>query len=282
MSLETILTCPTYVINLDRRPDRWNDFLKQPTLNQFSNLQRFSAVDGSKLDLMADENISIHTRQNILRKARRSHYEICTPGAIGASYSHISLWKKLIESDSNYIVVFEDDTMITDENLKMIDALIPKLPNDGWDMWLLGTHRGGLKSKPLDPLNAKSWWKVTDFTGAHAYILTKKGAEVLLQAPYPIETHIEYYICACSQVRGLRIIKHWALRMRYFQELTEEDDSDTFDGRKNCPVCYIPDNFPEVGFYMPYWRLYRMMIGLTALGIVGYGAYLGVKKKRTE
>jgi hypothetical protein len=281
MSLETILTCPTYVINLDRRPDRWQDFLKQTTVSRFTNLERFSAVDGSKLDLFNDDNISLHTRQNISKKFRRSHYEICTPGAIGASYSHISIWKKLLESKSNYVVVFEDDTMITEENLEMIDALIPKLPENQWDLWLLGTHRGGLKAKPLDPLNKKSWWKVSDFTGAHAYILTRRGAEILLEKPFPIETHIEYYITACSHLKDLKIIKHWGLRMNYFQELSLENDSDTFDGKKSCPVCYVPDNFPEVGFYMTYLKLYSMIVGITALGIVSYGAYLGMKKRNT-
>jgi glycine/D-amino acid oxidase-like deaminating enzyme len=169
--------------------------------------------------------------------------------------------------------------MITEENLQTIHALIPKLPENDWDLWLLGTHRGGVKAKPLDPLNKKSWWKVTDFTGAHAYILTRKGAQILLEQCFPIETHIEYYITACSRLKNLKIIKHWALRMRYFQELNEIEDSDTFDGKKSCPVCFIPDNYPQVGFYMPYWKLIEILIGMSALGVVGFGAYLGMKKK---
>jgi hypothetical protein len=280
MGLESIRTCPTYVINLDRRLDRWNDFLKQPTVSQFTDLQRFSAVDGSKIDIPTDENISIDTRKNIRRKFRRSHYEICTPGAIGASYSHITLWKKLLESQNDYMVVFEDDTLITEKHLNMIDELIPKLPKDGWDMWLLGTHRNGVEGQPLDPMNKKSWWTVTEFTGAHAYILTKQGAKILCESPFPIETHIEYYICNCSEIKGLRIIKHWALRMQYFQEYTEEMDSDTFL-KDSCPVCYIPDNFSEVGIYMSYRRLGRILAALGALSIVGYGAYLGMKKKKS-
>jgi hypothetical protein len=278
MALTDIRSCPTFVINLDRRPDRWETFSQQPTLKQFKQLERFSAVDGSKIDVVNDERISLHTRQNIHRKYRRSHYEICTPGAIGASLSHLSIWKQLLESDAKYVVVFEDDTMVTEQSLEYIDALTQKLPAE-WDMWLLGHHRWAFKGTPLDAGNPKGWWSVSDFTGAHGYVLSRRGAEILLAEPYPIETHIEYYICACSEMRGLRIIKHWALRIGYFQELTLEDDSDTFDSRKSCPVCYIPDDYPDVGFYMSYERLTRMFVGATALAVVGYGAYLGMKKR---
>lgn len=277
MVLKDIRDYPTYVINLDRRPDRWQTFLQQqPALNEFKQLERFSAVDGSKLNILQDDRVSLHTKHNIAKKFRRSHYEICTSGAIGASLSHISIWKKFLESDSEYIIVFEDDTLVTQEYLKTIDTLVTRLPED-WDMWLLGTHRWSFKGKPLDSGNRKSWWSVKDFTGAHAYVLSRKGAQILLEDPFPIETHIEYYICGCSEFKGLKIIKHWALRMRYAAELTQEDDSDTFDTMKSCPLCYLPDNYPDHGFYISYDKLTRILIGVTALGFVGYGYYRSKK-----
>ena len=279
MVLENIRTCPTFVINLDRRQDRWADFSKQSTLSQFTDLQRFSAVDGSKLDVLHDERVSLHTRQNILKKSRRSHYEIATAGAIGATLSHVSIWKRFLQSDAKYVVVFEDDTIVDQTSLDYIDSLVEKLPAE-WHMWLLGTHRGSFKGKPLVPGATKGWWSVDEFTGAHAYILSRKGAEILLEDPFPIETHIEFYITACAQMKGLILIKHWALRMGYFMEVTEEQDSDTFDGRKSCPVCYIPDNYPEVGFYMSYDHYYRAMVGLIALGIAGWGGYLGFRARK--
>jgi hypothetical protein len=272
MVLKDIRECPTYVINLDRRPDRWQTFLQQPALNEFKQLQRFSAVDGAKLNIPQDERVSLHTRHNIAKKFRRSHYEICTPGAIGASLSHISIWKKFLESDSEYVVVFEDDTLVKDEYLKKIDVLVNYLPED-WDMWLLGTHRWSFKGDPLSSNDRKSWWGVKEFTGAHSYVLSRRGAKILLDDPFPIETHIEYYICGCSYFKGLKIIKHWALRMGYAAELTQEADSDTFDTMKSCPLCYLPDNYSDYGLYISYDRLVRILIGVSALGFVGYGYY---------
>jgi hypothetical protein len=264
-----IRACPTLVINLDRRKDRWNDFLKQPAIKQFKKLERFSAVDGSKIDVINDIRISRHTRQNIIRKYRRSDYEINTPGAIGASLSHISCWKKFLDSDSEYLVVFEDDTLVTNEYLKKIDSLVKTLPSS-WNMWLLGTHAWAFNGVPLTK-NTKSWWKVSAFTGAHAYVLNRRGAEILLKEPFPIETHIEYYICACAELNGLKIIRHPELRIKYSMELTKSDDSDTFDTYKSCPLCMIPDTFPNTGIYISPLLLEKVIISLTALSIVALG-----------
>jgi hypothetical protein len=279
MALKDIRTCPTYVINLDRRPDRWTTFSAQPALQDFKKLQRFSAVDGSKLNVLADERVSLHTRLNISKKYRRSHYEICTAGAIGASFSHITIWQQFLASDAQYVVVFEDDTIVDRLSLQRIDALIPQLPS-GWDMWCLGTHKWSFKGMPLVQGESKGWWKVQEFTGAHAYVLSRRGAEILLQEPFPIETHIEYYIAGCARLKGLRIVKHWSLRMGYFAEQTEEADSDTFDSKKSCPVCYVPDDLPDVGAFISYDSMARMTAGLVALGFVGLGAYIGVLRRR--
>jgi hypothetical protein len=274
MVLEDIRTCPTFVINLDKRKDRWQKFSVQPALQEFSNLQKFSAVDGSKLDIFSDDRVSLHTRENIMKKYRRSHYEINTPGAVGASLSHITLWQNFLKSDAEHLVVFEDDTIVDSLALEYIDALIPTLPSS-WDMWLLGHHSWGLTSVPITNHTTKGWHRVREFTGAHAYILSRKGAQILCDNPFPIETHIEFYISACSNIKGLYIIKHEALRMTYFSEIDEVLDSNTMNSTfsETCPVCVIPDKYPEQGFYMSYHKFSRMSVALAALAVVGYGYY---------
>jgi len=269
--MQDIRECPTFVINLDRRKDRWQSFSKQKVLKEFKNLKRFSAVDGSKIDVLNDTRVSPHTRMNISNKYRRSDYEINTPGAIGASLSHIGCWKKFLDSDAKYLVVFEDDTLVDDTYMELIDSLIPKLPSE-WDMWLLGTHAWAFKGVPLTK-DVDSWVKVKQFTGAHAYVLSRKGAEILLAEPFPIETHIEYYISACAQLKGLKLIRHPNLRMKYSMEITQQDDSDTFDSFKSCPVCMIPDGFLTSGLYISAQTTERALISVGALSIILYGLY---------
>jgi len=275
-ALTDIRTCPTFVINLDRRKDRWQDFSTQPLLKQFTKLDRFSAVEGAKLDPFTDKRIGINTRRNIIKNYRRSHYEINTLGAIGASLSHITIWENFLKSDATHVVVFEDDTLVREKDLTLIDKLIPTLPEE-WDMWLLGTHKWMLDGVPLSA-DKKSWWKVTQFTGAHAYVLSRRGAELLLQEPFPIETHIEFYITACSLLKGLRIIKHPYLRMTYSMENSTTNDSDTFESRRSCPVCYVPDNYANV-LYMLHKDSYTVRaVQLSLLLALGYGAWRVLKK----
>ena len=268
---EGIFSLPTYVINLKERDDRWDRFTEQPALTGFKHLHRFRAINGKRLNYKRDKRISIRTKINITRNYRRSHYEIATLGAVGSSLSHIGIWRKFVDSGASKCIVMEDDAILIESQLDEINGMTPPA---GWGIWILGCYLPNLIEEPLK----NGWNSVYNFTAAHAYILTRAAALKLLQQPFPIETHIEYYISACSTLKGLVVIKHWALRMTYFAEATEEDDSDTFDGKKSCPVCYIPDNYPEEGFYLSYWRLSRMLVGAGAIALVGYGAYLGFKK----
>jgi GR25 family glycosyltransferase involved in LPS biosynthesis len=270
MVLTDIRTCPTFVINLTRRPDRWQLFQQQPTVRTFSNLKRFSAVDGKTLDIYTDERISLHTRQNILKNFRRSHYEINTPGAVGASLSHIGIWTTFLKSDAEMCVVFEDDAMITEPMIQKINQAIQTIP-ENWDIWLLGLHQG--TSQTPDGFEPTGTWNViTQFTGAHAYILTRRAARILCEEPFPIETHIEYYISGCATLKGLRILQHKHIRIPFLMEQTLVQDSDTFEGETSCPTCYIPDDFPKLGYYRSYADYYRGLIGLAALAFVTYGA----------
>lgn len=266
MPLQDIRTCPTYVINLDRRKDRWAEFTSQPMTRQFENLKRFSAVDGKLIDTLKDTRIGIHTRQNIKRHYRRSHCEIVTSGAIGASLSHTGIWKDFLNTNQDYAVVFEDDAMITDKDMEKIEYLTRSLPNS-WDIWLLGTHNWAFDGKPIN--NPKEWWKVNDFTGAHAYVINRRGAQVLLEEAFPIETHIEYYICATAELKGLTILRHDNLRVGYIDEKTNQGDSDTWDpDDMTCPLCIIPDTFPKKGLWISQRKYEKAVVSLVALGIV--------------
>lgn len=267
---------PVYVINLDRRPDRWSSFSSQPAAKSFENLKRFSAVDGSKLDISHDERISVHTRMNILKKYRRSHYEINTAGAIGASLSHITIWKTFLETEAPYCLVFEDDTVITPEAIEEATKLSKQIPTK-WDIWLLGHHRWAMESEPIAS-DRKGWRKVTSFTGAHAYVINRKAAETLVNYCFPIETHIEYYMTGIAKLYNLSIVRFAQFRIPYEIEFTEGDDSDTFDSIKSCPLCRIPDNYMDTFVAMPVERFYKNVGAGIAIAIVGVGAYIAYKK----
>ena len=269
---------PVYVINLDRRPDRWTKFSTQPAIQTLEHVKRFSAVDGSKLDIPHDSRISVHTRQNIAKKYRRSHYEINTAGAIGASLSHISIWETFLQTEAAYCLVFEDDTVVTKEILEEAELLSKRMPTK-WDIWLLGHHRWAMESEPISN-NSKGWRKVREFTGAHAYIINRRAAKTLLKECFPIETHIEYYMTGCAKLNNLTILRYGGFRIPYEIEFTEEDDSDTFDSMKSCPLCRVPDEHISEFLITPKVKFFKSVAGIAALGVVVCGAIIAYRMSK--
>jgi GR25 family glycosyltransferase involved in LPS biosynthesis len=75
-----------YIINLDKRTDRWEHVEKNviPFLPYPEKIQRFSAVD--------------HT-----------HYNTSSRRAAGCTYSHLKIWQESIDLGYSSILVIEDD-----------------------------------------------------------------------------------------------------------------------------------------------------------------------------
>jgi GR25 family glycosyltransferase involved in LPS biosynthesis len=97
-----------YVINLDRRPDRWE--MTQKNLRQagFIDIERVSAVDGKLIDSNQLNRIVDPSVVNSLGKARKNHEDLGSVGAIGCYLSHYKVWNQIIESNKPAIIV-EDD-----------------------------------------------------------------------------------------------------------------------------------------------------------------------------
>ncbi len=76
-----------YLINLDRRPDRWNEFVGKSKELELP-ISRFSAVDGLEI----------------------SKSELRLPPSVAACWmSHQAIAKEFLESGSEYCLVLEDD-----------------------------------------------------------------------------------------------------------------------------------------------------------------------------
>jgi GR25 family glycosyltransferase involved in LPS biosynthesis len=260
---------PMYVINLDRRQDRWETFSKQKLVAFFTGLERFPATDGKYLDQANDKRISLHTRENIRNNIRRSHYEINTVGACGASFSHAGCWEKFLATEDKYCMIIEDDCMLRDEDFKKAVVLSKRIPSD-FDIWILGYHQikgGGTPIMPGSP-----WQNVNHFTGAHCYIIKRNAAEILLKEVFPIETHIEFYMVSCSKTNKLKILKNEHLRVPQLVEETLNNDSDTV-GDSTCPLCKIPSNPTSTWVLVPISSLFQAAVAAAAVGFVTYGYF---------
>lgn len=116
---------PLYVLNLSRRPDRWQRFQRwnqQPDLE----LIRVEAVEGRDLDRAQLEQTGILGR-------RSEHF---TLGHIGCALSHRLMWQRCLDQDRP-LVICEDDAILRSDLARVMDHVYGQLGSD-WDMVLLG------------------------------------------------------------------------------------------------------------------------------------------------
>ena len=106
------------VINLDRRPDRMAYLYNHIPIP----FRRVSAVDGQNL---SEHYFEFSELLDTIRGQQR------VLGEVGCSLSHYSLWKAHAENPNidDFLLVFEDDVMPTEQSLERITATIRDVRN---------------------------------------------------------------------------------------------------------------------------------------------------------
>jgi len=223
---------PVFCINLDRRPERYDLFTKQRGVAELK-IQRVSAVDGAKINPVKSPYISNQTKINILHNTRRSHGEIDTIGAIGCSLSHYSVWKRFLETDSSHCLVLEDDAQVRHGLTELVKAASVGVPD--FDVWLLSYK---LYDKTLLPVGqgSKAWKSPVNFWGTSAYIVSRAGAKRLMEDFFPIECHLDKYMCLKQLLGKLRIVVHPTFKTYTLPYGTDIQ-------LNKCNLCNYPDNF---------------------------------------
>lgn len=173
----------SYVINLDRNPERMafiGDRLKSLDID----FERFPAINGKEI---TDQDF----KEFADSRPRVSSVGKWTKGKMGCHSSHRKLWKIAAESPAPYTAIFEDDVVISD----FLPFLLKNhdwIPEDSDIVRLESTaFMGGLLSKgdikeifgrklqKLLPNKYKNFFPI----GTGAYIISKKGAKKIMDAP---------------------------------------------------------------------------------------------------
>ncbi len=183
----------TYLINLDSDVQRLQEFDRIMKHGGW-NYDRFPAINGKKL-LGSWENVIGEEEYNklrdllVMKKKYINGMHFLSKGEIGCLLSHVTLWEKVATDPKfNRIAIFEDDARTHVEASTVYQLLtdfysyLQQQNIEEPDMLYLG--------KALDNCMEyeKVWGNVYRSTHPlclHAYIMTKKGAQKLLQlAPF--------------------------------------------------------------------------------------------------
>jgi len=168
-----------YVIHMKDSNNKYNNIIKnEKKLKKQINI--YDAVIGKNIDLnnltMIDQNINFNFNYNYI-------------GEVGCYLSHMLLIKSLINSNSKYSVIFEDDLKILDDNLNdKINEIINKLDGN-FDIIYLGNLNNNHYERVSD--NIYTINKSDFLWGTHAYIINNKNASKIYESLLNIDAAID-------------------------------------------------------------------------------------------
>jgi hypothetical protein len=187
----------TYLINLDRRPDRLERFMKTFEKSDASKMQltKISAVDGGELDIKKvplSEVARGELKQIETTGFRSKHYQL-TRGAIGCYLSHVKVWRDVVDNNHRHGLIFEDDVNVPSNIYAKMEKSMKHIPED-WDIILFGYHC-------KDCENMKGYRKVNRFILLHCYAISYSGIIKILKTNslFPITQQIDSYLSELSE-----------------------------------------------------------------------------------
>lgn len=144
--------------------------------------------------------------------------------SIGIAMSHMKAWKTFLKTNDEYAIIFEDDVIIEPNFTNDLEIAIKKVPTD-FDMLYLGCFGCEKSDNVLSTIftimnESNNDNKIINnyinkpivALGAHAYIISRKGAKKLLNI---IEGHISYHIDYVLQhLSKKKIINTYSLNNR--------------------------------------------------------------------
>lgn len=176
----------TYVINLERRKDRLENFLDRfPGCGNAKKINILKAVDGRNLESSGG---ALYKEFLNSLKARNLKPWINT-GEIGCLLSHLSIWNKIIDENIPYALIYEDDALFAENYIHRLKKVVAEIPEDALVIYIGGRDEPNFKTKNSVPVSANvvKHRKDVDWRSnqkdldrwLHAYVITKNGASVM-------------------------------------------------------------------------------------------------------
>jgi len=161
----------SYLINLDRSPDRLRYFTAQATAGGIP-FERIRAIDGRELD----------TTDFAHTVAATYEFQPIDAGYVALFMTHKQIWQQIVDSQQPHAAVFEDDAVLASDLRVTLDAIDRERPE--FDVIKLETtHRKvvcGRRAIELASGNSlqtlRSW-----HGGTAGYVISRQGAQKLLQ-----------------------------------------------------------------------------------------------------
>ena len=130
---------------------------------------------------------------------RYAYETMNTVAAVGCSLSHINLWKHCIDINRT-IAIFEDDVLEL-QSPESLQIMFTEAQKHKFDLLRLTYHPPQQEIEYID----KHIIDGSKLTNTGGYIITPKCAKILYDNAFPIEMHIDQYICYIAQGHKIKV-----------------------------------------------------------------------------
>lgn len=178
---------PCYIINLDRKPERYDVSLRRIKEAGFVNVSRHRAIDAGCQETDLKQEWARHGNPKL---AKNKNFTTLHKGEQGCFLSHINVWIDVINNNIPYAIIFEDDILFHKDWTSLSKYYFDITPKN-WDILFMGAQIEGcpdslIVQKPVYCL--------------HAYIITLEGAKrlykyLLKKEVYSIDTMMKDDMC---------------------------------------------------------------------------------------
>jgi len=201
--MRSLYKYPTYLINLDRRQDRFKNYLLNNG-DTYPNITRFSAIDGKKYDFTNYKtlfDISEYNKFNNIKNPYESHKY--RKGVLGCALSHYILWNIIKDNDklndNDYVLILEDDLKFSNDFNLELNQLLEYIHYDNdWDVIFLGftDYKNYNDNRVNDMLIKFSGELRMRGGGTFAYFIRKKAAKKYIDFAhkYKIQQSVDFFM----------------------------------------------------------------------------------------
>lgn len=153
-----------FVINLDRRPDRWEAFLKRfPADWPWRQPERVSACDGKACEV--------------------PEWYKAPVGAWGCHQSHVRLWWEQLENEWESVLILEDDAVFARQAVPLMQETLSLVPDDWDQLYFGGQHlKTNEDETPPEVAIQDKLCRCRYVNRTHAYAMRLPFAEAALES----------------------------------------------------------------------------------------------------
>jgi len=199
---------PAWVISLERAPWRLQLFRSASAATAiFPRLEVLPAIDGKQLGIATDKRVAPFSRTaTVTGQGRRRHSDVATAGMIGLYLSHVAVWEAFLATGAPIGIVFEDDARVPADGAAKLEALLQELPPlESFDVWMLGLLRL-FEFSPAPRTFGPNWIRPTAFFGTQAYLITRRGAQRMLDRALPASLQVDAFMATMSSLGEIVLV----------------------------------------------------------------------------